>query len=101
MILSAIISVVAIILIFLVGFLTTKILFDKLDFLETLTHSLIFGISYLVIIGIILGFNETFKTITGGLTKFNLWAYTIAIDLILVAIYFFRKRQAKKKQAHK
>ena len=66
-------QVIAIFFIFFIpGFLITYILFPKVQIYEKILLSILLSIGFYIIIGLILGFNETMKNLTGGLTSYNL-----------------------------
>jgi uncharacterized membrane protein len=78
---------------FIPGFLITQILFKKSELLEKILLTVLLSIGFYVILGIFLGFNETMKNITGGLSKRNIWIYSIVINLILVVVYFIKSKK--------
>jgi len=82
---------------FIPGFLITRILFDNIELLEKILLSILMSVGFYVFLGMFLGFNETMKNITGGLSTFNIWIYTIIINSLLLAAYLLKS----KKQHHK
>jgi len=77
------------------GFLVTMIFFEKSDKFEKTILSIILSISFYVLLGVFLGFNETAKNLTGGLSTFNLWIYSLVINIALLVIYIIKKRNKK------
>ena len=68
------------------GFLFSFIVFPKRDFLERILLSILSSISLFSIIGMLLGFNEQTKKITGGLTYNNVLLASIFLVVILIVI---------------
>ena len=73
---------------FIPGFLIMNILFPKVQVYEKILLSILFSIGFFIVIGLILGFNETMNNLTGGLTSFNLWIYSTVLNLILLFISY-------------
>lgn len=69
---------------FIPGYLATLVFFKELDHLEKITLGFILSICIDIIIGLILGYNETTKNITGGITSTNLWIALLSISIILL-----------------
>jgi hypothetical protein len=55
-----------------------------------LALAFILSISLDIFIGLFLGYNETMKNITGGITAFNLWLYLLAATAIAAIIYLVK-----------
>ena len=92
MIFDILVAVIGLILaLFLPGFLLSKILFPKIDILETIAFSIAFSIAIDIILGLFLGINETMKDLTGGITAENLWFYTLVIVFLLLGILLIQR----------
>ncbi len=72
------------------GLLLTFIIFPKEKKLEKIILTILLSISFFVVLGLILGFNEFTYKITGGLSSFNIWLYTIIINGLLAVVYFVK-----------
>lgn len=82
---------------FIPGYLATLVFFKELKPLEKITLGFILSICIDIIVGLILGYNETTKNITGGITAKNLWILLILISAILsVVLVIQEKKQVKK-----
>jgi len=73
-------------LLFIPGYLSTLILFKKLDRLEKIALSIVFSICFAILIGLILGFS-----IKIGITSLNLWISYIIVCTTLSIIYYKKK----------
>lgn len=80
-------------LLFIPGFLLTKVLFKKQDILERIALSIGISICIDVILGMIFGFNESVANITGGLTKTSLWLSLLVISAALLFIYLWKNKK--------
>jgi uncharacterized membrane protein len=72
---------------FLPGYLITRIFFKELSELEKIALGFVLSIAVDIVIGLFLGYNETMKNITGGITAFNLWLYLGSLTLILIIVW--------------
>lgn len=72
---------------FIPGYLIARIFFKELSELEKVALAFVLSISIDIFLGLFLGYNETMKNITGGITAFNIWIYLTLITLILLIIY--------------
>jgi uncharacterized membrane protein len=86
---------------FIPGFLITIIFFEKSEFLEKAILSVLLSIAFFVFLGVMLGFSETMKNITGGLSSLNLWIYSLGLNLLLFAYYLLRRTKKQKKISKK
>ncbi len=77
------------------GFLITQIVFPKEKILEKIALTVLLSISFYILLGLILGFNEFTYKITGGLSEFNVWVYSIVINILLLVIYLVKVRKSK------
>ena len=59
---------------------------EKLNTIEKIGLAFVFSIALDISIGLFLGYNETMKNLTGGITVFNVWVYLSAITLMLLII---------------
>ena len=73
---------------FLPGYLITRIFFKEIKELEKVALGFILSIAVDIIIGLFLGYNESMKNLTGGITAFNLWLYLGSLTIILIVIWF-------------
>jgi len=72
---------------FIPGFLVSLIFFKELEIIEKVGLGFVFSICIDIIIGLFLGYNESMKNFTGGITSFNLWIYLGTITIILFVVY--------------
>ncbi|MGV8086560.1 MAG: DUF1616 domain-containing protein [Candidatus Woesearchaeota archaeon] len=75
---------------FLPGYLIARIFFKELDELEKVALGFVLSIAIDIALGLFLGYNETMKNITGGITAFNLWLYLGSITIILIIFWIFK-----------
>lgn len=75
---------------FIPGYLIAKIWFKELSELEKVALGFVFSISIDIFLGLILGYNETMKNYTGGITAFNIWFYLVIITLLLLSYYIYK-----------
>jgi uncharacterized membrane protein len=80
---------------FLPGFILTQIFFPEEEFKLKVLLSVIISICSNTMLGLFLGFSETMKDMTGGLSKSNLWIYTIILNAVLFGVLIFRKLKPK------
>ena len=78
------------------GFLITNIIFPKEKKPEKIILTILLSISFYIFLSLILGFNEFTYKITGGLTEFNVWLYSVVINVILVVVYYVKRRKFQK-----
>ncbi len=71
------------------GFLITQIVFPKEKILEKIALTVLLSISFYILLGLILGFNEFTYRVTGGLA--NVWLYSIIINIILFIVFFVKR----------
>ena len=76
-------------------FLLTQIIFPKEKKLEKIALTVLLSISFYIVLGLVLGFNEFTYRITGGLSEFNVWIYSIVINILLLVIYLVKVRKSK------
>ena len=76
---------------FIPGYLLTLIFFKELNLLEKIALAITFSIMIDVSIAIFLGYNETMKELTGGITSENVWFYSLIVTGFLFVLYFFTK----------
>lgn len=74
---------------FIPGYLVTLIFFKELKLLQKIALAITLSIIINVAIGIFLGYNETMKNLTGGVTVDNVWFYSLIITSFLLIIYLF------------
>jgi uncharacterized membrane protein len=79
---------------FLPGFLISLIFFRELKILERAIYSVVISVGIDVALGIALGYDKFQKSITGGISSFNLWYYQFIINavLLIVIIFLYRKK---------
>jgi uncharacterized membrane protein len=75
---------------FVPGYLVARIFFKELSELEKVALGFVLSIAIDIFIGLFLGYNETMKNITGGITAFNLWIYLGSLTIILFAVYVYK-----------
>ena len=68
---------------FIPGYLAALLFFKELKSLEKVTLGFILSICIDIIVGLILGYNEQMKDLTGGITATNLWIITVSISVVL------------------
>ena len=78
---------------FIPGFLITRLIFPKVEILESIVFSIVFSIALDIVIGLFLGLNETMANLTGGITELNLWFYLGFITLILLVLNLLKKSE--------
>jgi len=82
---------------FIPGYLATRIFFKELDELEKVALGFVLSIALDIIVGLFLGYNETMKNITGGITAFNLWLYLGVITILLIIVWIIKNNDEYKK----
>ncbi len=82
---------------FIPGYLMARIFFKELSELEKVALGFVLSISLDIFLGLFLGYNETMKNITGGITALNLWVYLTLITLILLLIYIITNKEEVRK----
>jgi len=82
---------------FVTGYLVARIFFKELEELEKVALGFVLSIAIDIIVGLFLGYNETMKNITGGITAFNLWLYLGSITIILMIVWAVRNGDEYKK----
>jgi len=74
---------------FIPGYFLALLAFKELDNLEKIALGFVLSICIDIALGLFLGYNETMKNITGGITAKNLWFYltiiTLALGITLIA----------------
>jgi len=75
---------------FLPGYLIARLFFKELDELEKVALGFVLSIAIDIIIGLFLGYNETMKNLTGGITAINLWLYLGTLTIILIITWIFK-----------
>jgi uncharacterized membrane protein len=76
---------------FITGYLISRIWFKELSELEKVALGFVLSIAIDIFVGLFLGYNETMKNITGGITAFNLWIYLGSITIILLIIWIIKR----------
>ena len=71
---------------FIPGYFVTKLIFDRLSWVETLAFSVAFSIAINIVLGLFLGANKTMADLTGGISSINIWFYLLGIVFILIFI---------------
>jgi len=84
------------IVLFIPGYLVTRIFFKELEELEKIAMGFILSIIIDIAVGLFLGYNETMKNFTGGITTPNLWIYLSSITVVLFCIYLIRNQDEVK-----
>lgn len=82
---------------FLPGYLTARIFFKELDELEKVALGFVLSIAIDIAVGLFLGYNETMKNITGGITAFNLWLYLGTITILLIVVWALKNKDEYKR----
>ena len=77
---------------FIPGYLIARIFFKELEELEKIALGFVLSIALDIIVGLFLGYNETMKNITGGITAFNLWIYLGTITIALIITWIIRNK---------
>ena len=72
------------------GFLLTQIIFPKEKELEKIVLTVLLSISFYIVLGFVLGFNEFTYKLTGGLSSFNVWLYSIILNIILLIVFLLK-----------
>jgi uncharacterized membrane protein len=72
---------------FITGYLVTRIFFKELSELEKVAIGCVLSIAIDIAIGLFLGYNETMKNLTGGITAFNLWLYLGSLTIVLIIVW--------------
>jgi hypothetical protein len=80
---------------FIPGFLITLLFFEDEAWPIKALFSVVISICFTVCIGLLLGFNETMKNITGGLSK--TWLYMLLFCGLLVFMNIFKQSRKKKR----
>ena len=80
---------------FLPGSLLTRLFFEECDLIERIGLGMVLSICVDIGVGLFLGYNETMKNLTGGITAQNVWTALISITLVLL-IGIGIKRKKKK-----
>lgn len=92
-----IIPIIGALFIFVIpGLLITLIFFSEIKLLEKIVLTFILSTSFVVILGVLLGFNEFTYNLTGGITKTNLWIYYLVINVSMLGYYIYAKNINKK-----
>jgi len=78
---------------FLPGYLIARIFFKELDELEKIALGFVISIAIDIIVGLFLGYNETMKNFTGGITALNLWLYLGTLTIILFVTWVVRNNE--------
>ncbi|MEM4260344.1 MAG: DUF1616 domain-containing protein [Candidatus Woesearchaeota archaeon] len=78
---------------FIPGYLIARIYFKELNELEKFVLGFVLSICIDIFIGLFLGYNETMKNITGGITTYNLWLYLGIISGVLIIAYIILNRE--------
>lgn len=73
------------------GYFLVKAFFNELEAIEKIALSFVLSISITIFLGLFLGYNETMRDLTGGITAVNLWIYLSAITVVLASIYIIRE----------
>lgn len=82
------------------GYLLTRLVFERSDIIETMVSSFVMAVSCMTVMGLLLGYNETFMMLTGGLTRSSVWAFLTGLNIALAAMLAFRAmRRGKGKRA--
>jgi uncharacterized membrane protein len=82
---------------FLPGYLVTRIFFKELEELEKIALGFVLSIAIDIALGLFLGYNETMKNLTGGITALNLWLYLGSITIILIISWILNNNDEYKK----
>jgi len=82
---------------FIPGFLLVLIFFKELNKLQKIVLAVVLSIITAVAIGIFLGYNETMKNLTGGVTAYNVWIYELVLSGILLIINLLKEKLIFKK----
>lgn len=77
---------------FIPGYLAARIFFKEMNELEKTALGFVLSIAINILVGLFLGYNETMKNLTGGITPFNLWLYLGTITIALFCIYLIRNK---------
>ena len=77
---------------FLPGYLIARIFFKELEELEKVALGFVLSIALDILVGLFLGYNETMKNITGGITAFNLWLYLGTITIVLIITWALKNK---------
>ncbi len=81
---------------FIPGFLLTLLFFEDEPWHAKALFSVVISICFTVFLGLLLGFNETMKNITGGLSK--TWMYMLMFNGLLVFMNIFKMSRATSKK---
>jgi len=82
---------------FIPGYLVARIFFKELEELEKVALGFVLSIAIDILVGLFLGYNETMKNITGGITTFNLFLYLGSITVILIMVWAIRNKEESRK----
>jgi uncharacterized membrane protein len=72
---------------FFPGYLIARIFFNEIPELEKIALAFVLSIVLDILVGLFLGYNQTMKDLTGGITTLNLWIYLGSITIALVCVY--------------
>ena len=96
MILEAIIAIIGTLFaLFIPGYLLVLIFFKELKLLQKIALAITLSIMVDVAIGIFLGYNETMKNLTGGVTAGNVWFYSLIVSAFLLVMYLFTRKYSQ------
>ena len=82
---------------FIPGFILVLLFFKELNKLQKIALAVVLSMITAVAIGIFLGYNETMKNLTGGVTAYNVWIYELTVTGILLVIYLLKEKLIFKK----
>jgi uncharacterized membrane protein len=80
---------------FIPGFLITLLFFEEESWHIKALFSVVISICFTVFLGLLLGFNETMKNITGGLSK--TWHYMLLFCGLLLFMNIFKQTRKKER----
>ena len=82
---------------FIPGYLIARIFFHELEELEKVALGFVLSIALDIFLGLFLGYNETMKNLTGGITALNLWIYLGGLTIILLIFWGLIRQEEWKK----
>jgi prepilin signal peptidase PulO-like enzyme (type II secretory pathway) len=91
----------ALLLFVLPGLFVTLIFFKSEQILLKIVYTVFFSILIAVFVGMFLGYNETMKDLTGGITRHNLIMYLTVISGILFLIFLAKTIKEQKTFKHR
>jgi uncharacterized membrane protein len=84
---------------FVPGYLLARIFFNDAEPLEKIGLGFVLSIVLDVALGLLLGYNQAVRDITGGITALNMWIYLVGTTVFLFIILMIKDRDDRQKVA--